>query len=160
MTTCSYLCTILLDPRCPGNQVVSKCSTTCGISCENYHLPPHLQPLCDEFCTEGCACPPGLIPLSADPQNTECVAPDECPQLKCPPTQAFTDCATSCGISCLNYHFPSFLQPVCFGFCFPGCFCKEGLIPLGNNPDICVRPDHCPTAVCSRERQRRPCQYV
>ena len=141
----------------------SDCATSCGITCENYFLPPHLQPVCDFLCNEGCSCPPGLIPLRSSPQDsTLCVRPDECPrpERECPPTRVFTECGSSCGITCENIHLPPRFQPVCPAFCLRGCFCEEGLIPLGPNEDRCVRPDQCPTAVCSMEREMNPCLYV
>lgn len=64
-----------VDPRCPNDQVYSPCATSCGVTCENHEYPP----LCDDYCEEGCTCPPGLIPLSSDPRETKCVHPDECP---------------------------------------------------------------------------------
>ena len=148
------------DPRCPGDQVYSDCATSCGITCENVHLPPRLRPVCDSVCAEGCACPDGLVPLSSDPEETECVSPDECPPPQCPPTQVYKDCVYFCGITCLNYHFPPRLQPVCsIGECVPGCFCEEGLIPLGIG-SRCVAPSDCPTAFCSLPSEAGPCEYV
>ena len=139
----------------------SECATSCGISCENHDLPSHLQPQCSEKCVEGCSCPPGLIPLSSDPGETECVRPKDCPVRQCPVTQVYHRCVSFCGITCLNYHFPQHLQPLCslpFG-CSPGCFCKDGLIPLGRG-SMCVRPDDCPTAFCSLKPETGPCRYM
>ena len=140
----------------------SDCASSCGITCENAHLPPDQQPVCDAVCIEGCTCPPGLIPLSSDPKETVCVPPDQCPRPVCPPTQVYRDCATSfCGITCLNYHFPPILQPLCsiFGQCVPGCSCEDGLIPLGQG-SRCVAPSDCPTAFCSLPPETGPCRYV
>ena len=145
------------DPRCRGDHVFSSCATSCGLSCENYHLPPSRRPLCDGFCFEGCACPPGLIPLGNG--NAECVLPEECDHARCPRGQVFRECGNSCGITCDNYYLPPELQPICAAVCFPGCFCDDGLIPLGHNSDRCVPRDRCPTAVCTRPRQTRPCGY-
>ena len=64
-----------VDPRCRGDQVYSDCATSCGVTCDNHEYPPQ----CDDFCVEGCTCPPGLIPLTSDPSETKCVSPDECP---------------------------------------------------------------------------------
>ena len=147
------------DPRCRGDHVLSSCATSCGLSCENYHLPPERRPVCGGFCFEGCFCPPGLLPLRNNPDNTECVQPEECSRALCPRTQVFKDCDNHCGLTCENYHLPPNLQPVCGGdFCFSGCFCEDGLIPVGPNSDHCVPPDRCSTAVCKRERQTIVCE--
>ena len=147
------------DPRCEGDLVYSDCTTSCGLNCDTVRQ-PELQPFCDSVCSEGCACPPGLIPLTSDLKETRCVPHDECPIPDCPPGQVYTDCGSSCGITCENVHLPSQFQPVCALVCSPGCFCEEGLIPLGPNDDTCVHPDQCPTAVCSMEGVVFPCLYV
>jgi hypothetical protein len=145
------------DPRCRGDYVLSDCATSCGLSCENYHLPPEQQPLCGGFCFEGCFCPPGLIPVKNDGDNSECAKPEECARALCPRGQIFRHCAGNCGLTCENHHLPPRLQPVCSDFCFPGCSCEDGLIPAGPDSDRCVPPDRCRTAVCTMRRQSRPC---
>ena len=136
----------------------SKCATSCGITCENHDLPLHRKPQCSGFCKEGCACRPGFIPLSSDPANTKCVLPKDCPR-RCPVTQTYRQCGHFCGVTCQNYHFPPRLRPVCSSQCFPGCFCKDGLIPLGKG-STCVRPDDCPTALCSLKPKTGHCRYI
>ena len=148
------------DPRCRGDYVMTPCATSCGLSCENYHLPPELQPLCGGFCFPGCFCPPGLIPVRTDGENSECVKPEECPRALCPSGQIFQPCGSNCGRTCMNHHLPQRLQPVCDEFCSPGCFCEDGLIPVGPYSDRCVPPNRCRTAVCTMSRQRRPCKSV
>ena len=148
------------DPRCAGDKVYSDCAANCGITCENIYLPPSQQPVCDAVCSEGCTCPDGLIPLTSDPEETECVSREECPLPLCPPTQVYQECVSFCGITCLNQHFPPRLQPVCsIGECVPGCFCEEGLIPLGTGSQ-CVAPGDCPTALCTLPPETGPCRYI
>ncbi|CAI8005565.1 PI-actitoxin-Axm2b [Geodia barretti] len=144
------------DPRCRGDYVLTDCATSCGLSCENYHLPLEQRPLCGGFCFEGCFCPPGLIPVRTDGENNECAKPEECPRALCPRGQIFRHCAGNCGLSCENHHLPPRLRPVS-DFCFPGCSCEDGLIPAGPYSDRCVPPDRCWTAVCTMRRQSRPC---
>lgn len=71
-----------VDPRCRGDYVFSRCPSQCGITCENYDLPPPLRPQCGvlTLCVEGCTCPPGLIPRSSRLFDTTCVRPEECPK--------------------------------------------------------------------------------
>lgn len=157
----AYWWRILSDPRCRGDHVYSSCATSCGLSCENHDLPPSQQPMCDGICFEGCSCPPGLIPLTSDPENTDCVRPDECSSRLCPgPGQVFSRCATDCGITCENIHLPPRFQPVCLLICRRGCTCSEGYVPLGPNTDKCVPRDECSTAVCLQETIEFPCLYV
>ena len=149
-----------LVPRCAGDLVYSNCTSSCGVTCENTYLPPSQLPECEAVCREGCTCPDGLIPFSSDPEETECVSREECPLPLCPSTQVYQDCVYFCGITCLNYHFPPRLQPVCsVGECVPGCFCEEGLIPVGAG-SRCVAPGNCSTAFCSLAPETGPCEYV
>ena len=149
---------ISTDRRCRGDHVYYECGTSCGLTCETYNLPPGQQPVCLEVCSETCACPPGLIPLSSD--SAECVRPEECPVPECPPTQVYRQCGAFCGVTCLNQHFPSYLQPLCSPFCNKGCFCERGLIPADQSSSLCVRRDECSTANCTLPPVAGPCRYA
>ena len=155
-----FLYISLLDPYCPGDEVYQECGSFCGVSCENYFLPPELQPACLSVCVEGCFCPPGLLPLNLD--SSECVLPHECPTHEdddCPGNMEYQHCGSFCGLTCENYHLPDSQHPVCTTVCEAGCYCPIGLVPLSLESYECVLPTECPAPdICTLPPETGPCR--
>ncbi|GFT53006.1 hypothetical protein NPIL_616831 [Nephila pilipes] len=116
--------------RCPFNQKHYECMPNCTNRCN----PPDV---CAAVCSSGCFCKEGLVMR----EDGKCVRKELCntggtkpPKCESPDEQYY-ECKPDCYNRC---NPPDF----CLAACFPGCFCREGLVL--SDEGKCVRKDQCP----------------
>ncbi|GFY60956.1 zonadhesin [Trichonephila inaurata madagascariensis] len=112
--------------RCPFNQKYWECMP----SCQNQCNPPDA---CAAVCQSGCFCKEGLVLR----EDGKCVRKELCnqPETCESPDEQYYDCKPDCFNRC---------QPaeVCVAACFPGCFCREGLVQ--SEEGTCIPKEQCP----------------
>ncbi|GFR05007.1 hypothetical protein TNCT_498982 [Trichonephila clavata] len=112
--------------RCPFNQKYWECMP----SCENQCNPPDA---CTAICKPGCFCRDGLV-LREDGKCVRkelCNLPARCPS----PDEQYYECKPDCYNRCKP-------PEVCVAACFPGCFCRQGLVL--SEAGTCIPKEQCP----------------
>ncbi|KAM4650824.1 zonadhesin-like isoform 10-T10 [Discoglossus pictus] len=132
---------------CPENQVYKTCGTKCPSTCDNYMG----NMSCIDMCAEGCFCKDGLVLFKKD--SNICVEKSKCPKKVCPENQVYKTCGTKCPSTCDNY----MKDMVCIHMCAEGCFCKDGLVLLEKDSNICVEKSKCPNKDCPENMEFNPC---
>ncbi|KAG7309637.1 hypothetical protein JYU34_004115 [Plutella xylostella] len=134
--------------QCGPNEESNGCYNSClEKSCASRLNPPDVCPL---YCEYGkCSCTDGYY----RDDNGDCVQPFDCTPPRCGLNEVYTNCGSSCEVTCANVNNP---PKVCTLQCVERCQCAEGFIR--NSDGNCVRREEClPTIQCAENEEPTDC---
>ncbi|KAM4652245.1 mucin-19-like [Discoglossus pictus] len=133
---------------CPENMEFTTCGTLCPRTCDNKDALINCLAGCSD---KKCICKEGYVLLNQS--SNICVTERECPVKVCPENQVYQTCGTKCPSTCDNY----MEDMACIDMCAEGCFCKDGLVLLNKDSNICVEKSKCPNKDCPENMEFNPC---
>ncbi|GFV25852.1 zonadhesin [Trichonephila clavipes] len=118
----------------------------CG-SCENTCEDPFSKRPCPSPCNPGCVCQKGFVRA----RDRRCIRPQHCNIPTCGENEEYSECGSSCPLTCSNYQESVF----CTKGCAKGCFCKSGYVEGPNKK--CILPQKCPIGPCRTNEVANDC---
>ncbi|GFT45325.1 zonadhesin [Nephila pilipes] len=116
-------------------------------SCENTCEDPFSKRPCQGPCRPGCVCAKGFVRS----RDRKCIRPQHCNIPTCGENEEFSECGSSCPLTCSNYQESIF----CTKGCTKGCFCKSGYVEGPNKK--CILPQNCPIGPCQPNEVASDC---